>query len=58
MISDLSSPHANANSATSYQAILNTLPDSFSEEKKGRRFHAAFHDPISILDSRHYKRCA
>ena len=34
MLSDLSSPHANANSATSYQAILNTLPDSFSEEKK------------------------
>ncbi len=34
ILSDLSFPHTNTNSATSYQGILNTLPNSFSEEKK------------------------
>ena len=34
ILSDLSSPHTKTNSVTSYQGILNTLPDIFSEEKK------------------------
>ena len=34
IVSDLSSPHRNANSVTSYQAILSTLPDGFSGERK------------------------
>ena len=34
ILSDLSSPHMNTNSFTSYQEILNTLPKNFSEEKK------------------------
>lgn len=34
ILSDLSSPQTNTNSVTSYQGILSTLPDSFSEEKK------------------------
>lgn len=34
IISDLTSPHMNTNSVNSYQGILNTIPDRFSEEKR------------------------
>ncbi len=34
ILSDLSSPNVNTNSVASYHGILNTLPDSFSKEKK------------------------